>query len=238
MSTHANEEKMTLELNSLIYHEMMSHPALFTHSHPHKILIIGDGECGILNEVLKHEQVISAWQIEDNKKILKHSQEHFPTICGPNPDPRVKFYFQDYAKWIASATPDFFDIIIISKELNEIAPQFLEHCFAALSSEGLLIQQSISPFQLSELKAIHAILQQAGFRDTQTLHFPQPKFPSGWRMAWMATKRGVFRRISEKEIFNKPFKTRYYNFDIHKAALALPEFIREELSAATAGETS
>ena len=45
----------------------------------------------------------------------------------------------------------------------------------------------------------------------------------------MATKRAAFKRVREKEIFNRPFTTRYYNYDVHKAALVLPEFMRSEL---------
>ena len=33
----------------------------------------------------------------------------------------------------------------------------------------------------------------------------------------------------EKDIFNKSFSTRFYNLDVHKAAFALPEFMRIEL---------
>jgi len=54
--------------------------------------------------------------------------------------------------------------------------------------------------------------------------------PSGSRTAIMAIKTGTFKRIREKDIYNKPFATKFYNFDMHKAALALPEFVREELA--------
>jgi hypothetical protein len=43
----------------------------------------------------------------------------------------------------------------------------------------------------------------------------------------MATKCPIFPRIREKDIYNKTFVTRYYNFDTHKAACVLPEFVKE-----------
>jgi hypothetical protein len=39
--------------DNFLYHEMMSHPALFTHSNPKRVVIIGGGDCGTLREVLQ-----------------------------------------------------------------------------------------------------------------------------------------------------------------------------------------
>src|SRR5580658_8966622 len=45
---------MLSDRDNFIYHEMMSHPALYTHPDPENILVIGGGDCGTLREVLKH----------------------------------------------------------------------------------------------------------------------------------------------------------------------------------------
>ena len=37
---------------NFIYHEMMSHPVLFTHPSPENVFIIAGGDCGTLREVL------------------------------------------------------------------------------------------------------------------------------------------------------------------------------------------
>ena len=51
---------MLTSLDNFIYNEMMSHPALLTHSSPEKILIVGGGDCGTLREVLKrHDNTIA-----------------------------------------------------------------------------------------------------------------------------------------------------------------------------------
>ena len=34
--------------DNFLYHEMMSHPALFTHPDPRRVVIIGGGDCGTL----------------------------------------------------------------------------------------------------------------------------------------------------------------------------------------------
>lgn len=45
----------------------------------------------------------------------------------------------------------------------------------------------------------------------------------------MARKGGDLTGFRERGAATKGFPTRYYNVDIHKGALALPEFMREEL---------
>lgn len=183
----------------IIFPEMMSHPALFIHHHPKKIAIFGDKDNRILAEVLKHPQAV---------EIL---HEH-PKTKDPRILPKKNNYTELLDVIINAATAD-------SKQLK--------HFFNRLNKEGILVQQGTSPFQLSQLKQITDQLQKAGFSDLQFLNFPQPDFASGWHTAIMALKQGVFKRLREKLIFNKPFKTLYYNFDIHKAASVLPEFMRK-----------
>ena len=36
---------MVTDRDNFMYHEMLSHPALFTHQNPEKVLIIGGGDC-------------------------------------------------------------------------------------------------------------------------------------------------------------------------------------------------
>jgi spermidine synthase len=43
--------------DNFLYHEMMSHPVLFSHPAPKRVAIIGGGDCGTLREVLKHPEV-------------------------------------------------------------------------------------------------------------------------------------------------------------------------------------
>ena len=106
-------------------------------------------------------------------------------------------------------------------------PEQAKQHFELLHQDGILMQQTVSPFAIDPLKSHICALRDMGFSDLQLLSFSQPHAANGERSIIMALKNGMFRRIREKIIFNKPFKTEYYNFDVHKAAAALPEFIRE-----------
>lgn len=224
-----NGSTVLTEKDGFIQHEMMTHPALFSHPQPQKIAILNGSDGGMLREVLKHKSVTDAWQIEKDPRITQLTEQYFPSLCASNHDSRAHFYFGNTAEWLTTLKPNSLDIII-ANDTTQLSTTLFRQYFQALHSDGILIQQSAAVFQLATLKNIQQYLQTAGFADSQTLTFTQPTLSSSWRVIIMAKKQGVFRKLREKDIFNRPFKTRYYNYDIHKAALALPEFMREELT--------
>ena len=73
--------------DNFLYHEMMTHPALFTHKDPKKVVIVGGGDCGTLKEVLKHPGVEEAWQVEIDERVTRLSEQYFPELCESNTDP-------------------------------------------------------------------------------------------------------------------------------------------------------
>ena len=103
-------------------------------------------------------------------------------------------------------------------------------CYKALRHGGILVQQSESPLAHIELiKSMRAAMRTAGFSAVKTLPFPQPCYPTGWWSCTMARKGGELSGFRERGAAAKGFATRYYNAEIHKAALAQPEFMREAL---------
>lgn len=204
--------------DNVIYQEMMSHPALFSHPRPKSVAIMGDDNCGILKEILKHTNVTHVCHLVDGPHAHKIN------------DKRVDFFVGDFSKWLASIQEASFDVIINSTPAHK---KHFANYFSIIKPEGMLIQQSDSPFQLSTLKSLQKILLTTGFTDIHFISFPQPDFPTGWRTALAAIKSGNLRRVREKDIFNKTFSTHYYNFDVHKASLVLPEFMRKELEHTT-----
>lgn len=203
------------ELNTAIYQEMLSHPALFSHLCPQHIALIGEQNNSIANEILKHPTVTELWQIALNEK-------------NPSVDARVKCKNITTDQWLTTVNEPYFDIIITTE--NAASDHFV-HFLNALNPDGILLQLSESPFHVLTLKTLQKQLLSAGFRDVITLSFPQPDFPTGSRSALMAKKTSIFKKVREKDIYNKTFTTRFYNFDVHKAALVMPEFMREELLA-------
>ncbi|MBK8181941.1 MAG: polyamine aminopropyltransferase [Candidatus Competibacteraceae bacterium] len=226
--------------DNFLYHEMMAHPALFTHPHPRRVLIIGGGDCGTLREVLKHPAVETATQVDIDEAVTRASERYFPELCESNDDPRAQLCFEDGLAWVKNVAPASYEVIIVDST-DPIGPAeglfaqpFFSDCHRALSADGLLVQQSESPlFHLESILApLHRKLRTAGFADTHTLHFPQCVYPSGWWSATLARKTGRVDDFRTADAAAKPFTTDYYNAEIHRAALATPEFMRRALAGA------
>ncbi len=225
---------MVTSRDNFLYHEMMSHPALFTHPDPKRVLIIGGGDCGTLREVLKHKGVERVWQVDIDEAVTRLSEKYFPELCDNNGDIRAKLLFEDGIQWIKDAEESSIDLIIVDST-DPVGPAeglfskaFYKECFRTLHSDGLLVHQSESPlYHLELIEAMHQAMKAAGFSDTKLLHFPQACYPSGWWSTTIASNSHDLNGFREMDVRNKTFKTRYYNADMHKAALAQPEFCRK-----------
>jgi spermidine synthase len=227
---------MLSQRDNFLYHEMMSHPALYTHVNPKNVLIIGGGDCGTLAEVLKHDSVAVATQVEIDERVTRVAERFFPELCRSNQDPRAKLAFADGIKWVEDSEPETYDVIIVDST-DPVGPAeglfrkpFYENCFRSLRSGGILVQQSESPLlHLPLIRSMRREMRGAGFGKVLTLNFPQCVYPSGWWSATLAGKGNPLSNIRESEIVERPFATRYYNLATHHAATAQPEFYRGEL---------
>lgn len=228
---------MLTAFDNFLYHEMMSHPALFTHPDPRRVVIIGGGDCGTLREVLKHPGVESVVQVEIDERVTRISEEFFPELCESNSDPRAQFFFGDGIQWMKEAEAGSADIVIVDST-DPIGPakglfseSFHRDCHRVLGSAGIAVQQSESPlFHMKIITSMHRAMRTAGFVQTLSLHFPQTSYPSGWWTTTMAGKQAGLESFRVADVERRSFPTRYYNTDIHRAAMAQPGFFRAALN--------
>ncbi len=228
---------MLSERDNFIYHEMLSHPALFIHQRPCRVAIIGGGDCGTLREVLKHSRVEHVLQVEIDERVTRLAEQYFPELCEANHDPRAEFLFGDGIEWMRKAPDDSLDVIIVDST-DPIGPAeglfgetFYRECMRVLAGGGILVQQSESPlYHLHHiLKPMHRAMRASGFTAVRSLHFPQCVYPSGWWSATLARKGASLEEFRETEAGAPPFPTRYYNLAVHRGSFALPEFVRQVL---------
>lgn len=222
---------MLTSRDNFIYHEMMSHPVLFNHPAPRSVLVVGGGDCGTLQQVLRHREVERAVQVDIDERVTRLSEQYFPELCSDNGDPRAELQFDDAIRWVAEAPPESLDVIIVDSTdpvgpaEGLFGPAFYRSCLRALRPGGFVCQQSESPlYHLdSIIKPMHRAMRDSGFADTRSLHFSQPTYPSGW---WTATLARKGERIQMPSVASvearKDFATRYYNPKGHSGYFALP----------------
>ncbi|MCP1728134.1 spermidine synthase [Natronospira proteinivora] len=229
---------MLTERDNFVYHEMMTHPVLFTHARPRQVAIIGGGDCGSLREVLRHDTVDSVTQVDIDERVTRLSEQYFPELCESNNDPRARLLFDDGIEWMRQAPDASLDVIIVDST-DPVGPgeglfnrAFYTQCYRALADGGILIQQSESPLlHLDLIQSMREAMSNGGFDQLHTLQFPQPTYPSGWWSATMARKgdQGLeqFRR---GDAAKRRFPTRYYSAEVHAGALAMPPFFCQAMA--------
>ena len=229
---------MVTTRDNFFYHEMMAHAPLFTHPDPKNVVIIGGGDCGTLREVLRHPGVVTAVQCDIDEQVTRMAEKYFPELCESNHDPRATVMFDDGIAYMANAAPESIDLIIVDST-DPVGPAeglfnraFYDSCLKALRPDGLLVQQSESPLALMNLILdMRAAMREAGFQTFRTLPFPQPCYPTGYWSATIASKAARdLTDFREADAAAKPFRTTYYNAGIHRAALAMPEFMQAALN--------
>ncbi|HET8701320.1 MAG TPA: polyamine aminopropyltransferase [Nitrococcus sp.] len=218
--------------DNFLYHEMMAHPALFTHVGPRAVLIIGGGDCGTLQEVLRHPEVEQVVQVEIDERVTRIAERFFPELTASNKDPRCNLRFEDGVEFVRRAAEACFDVAIIDSTdpvgpaQNLFSCDFLRQIHRILRPGGVLAQQSESPLLHGQsiLKPLHQSLAEAGFDCRATLSFPVPSYPSGWWSCTLAGKACDVRDFRHAAAAARPFSTRYYNADVHHGSLAVPGF--------------
>ncbi|MEE8321789.1 MAG: polyamine aminopropyltransferase [Gammaproteobacteria bacterium] len=223
--------------DNFIYHEMMTHPALFTHPEPKRVVIVGGGDCGTLREVLKHGEVDAVIQVELDERVTRVSEKYFPELCESNHDPRATLLFRDAIEWMRQAEAECVDVIIldttdpVGQATRLFSAPFYRDCLRALRQGGIMVAQSESPLlDMDILKAMRKAMDEVGYQEIMTIQFPLCTYPSGWWTATLARKDQDFGDFREQDAQQKSFATRYYNTGIHRASQALPIFVQDALS--------
>ena len=227
---------MVTALDNFIYHEMICHPALFSHPDPKRVLVVGGGDCGTLCETLKHPEVEQVDQVEIDERVTRVSERFFPELCKSNQDGRAHFHFTDAIEWVKQAPDRHYDVIIVDST-DPIGPAvglfsetFYKDCLRVLTDKGVLVAQSESPlFHMPIICNMHLAMSGAGYTDIATLHFPQCSYPSGWWTVTLACKNNGLDNFRKQDAQKKSFTTRYYDAAIHQSAKALPPFMYDAL---------
>src|SRR3954465_13838718 len=144
--------------DEFVYQEMMSHVPIFAHGNAKDVLIIGGGDGGIAEEVLKHKSVRRLTQVEIDASVVEFAKEHFPEFTKPVfADKRCESVIDDGMKYVAR-TDRRFDVIIVDSTDPQgpgkvlFSTRFYAACKRCLTKGGVMVTQNGVPiFQADEL---------------------------------------------------------------------------------------
>lgn len=229
----------TTEKDEFIYHEMLAHVPILAHGAVRRVLIIGGGDGGMLEEVLKHRTVETATLVEIDPGVITFSQQYLREICGQAfEDPRADLVIADGFEFVAECA-DKYDLIIVDST-DPVGPgeilftgEFYRRCKAALNPGGVLVTQNGVPFlQAAELSGTIGFLRDL-FTDVGCYLATVPSYVGGPMAFGWASDDPALRAIGVEKLdvrfSSAKLDTRYYTPQVHKAAFALPPYISDLL---------
>jgi spermidine synthase len=231
---------MTSELDEFFYHENLVHAAALAHGDPRAALVIGGGDGGSSEELLKHSTIGRVHMAELDPGVIEVAKAHFAKVHrGAFSDPRLEVTVGDGLAYLA-ATAARYDLILMdltdpagpSEALYSAATFALAK--RALAAGGALTLHLGSPFSHpGRLRATLAKLREV-FAVVAPYFAYVPLYGSVWGFASASDTLDpravdpaeIDRRIAARGIGD----LQYYNGEMHRAAFALPNYVRQLVS--------
>lgn len=225
----------TTERDEFFYHEMMGHVPIIAHGSATRVLIIGGGDGGLLEEVLKHRSVERVVMVEIDPFVINLSKEYLPSIPGKAfDDPRAEIVITDGAKYVAE-TAERFDVIMVDSTDPQgpgevlFTSEFYGNCKRCMKPGGIMVTQNGVPFfQPAELSTTYGRLKPL-YPDVGFYVVPVPTYYGGFMTLSWASLDAKHRRTSADEIERRckaaKLDTKYHNAAVHQACFALPNYV-------------
>jgi spermidine synthase len=227
---------MTSEKDEFFYHENLVHVAALAHPGPGRVLIVGGGDGGSAEEVLKHPSVKEVTIAEIDGAVVDLARRHFGEVHrGALDDPRVTVRIEDGFKFVENSRGEY-DLVVL--DLTDpggpstalYTSEFYRACAARLGPIGAMTMHVASPVAHGErIRETLGELRRAFPRVTPYLT-SVPLYGGMWMMACCSARldprehsaMAVDLRISQRRLSN----LQYINGETYRAALALPNFVR------------
>ena len=227
---------MLTEKDEFIYHEMITHVPMAINMQIRKVLVIGAGDGGTVNQLIKYKTIEKIDVVEIDRDVVKVSKEFFD-IAKSFDDERVTLYYEDGLRFVRNII-NCYDLIIVDST-DPFGPgeglftkEFYGNCFNALTDDGILINQHESPFYTNDQLAMMRTHRRINsvFKNAFIYQAHIPTYPSGhWLFGYASKKRGVMPDMSWNML---GIKTKYYNLDLHRGSFAIPNYVKELLEEA------
>jgi spermidine synthase len=230
-----------------VYHEMLAHVPILAHGSVTDVGIVGGGDGGLVEEVLKHPGIERVTIAELDAGVIDFARTFLPDLGhGAFDDPRVSIELGDGADFVAS-TDRRFDVLVVDSTdpilpgASLFTPSFYAGCRRVLRPGGIVVTQNGVPFfqpdeLVSSLRSLGALFAHA------TCYLGVvPTYVGGFMAFGWASDEPAHRHVDVEtltaryEAAGLADRTRYYTPELHLAAFALPRFIRDLVQTATGG---
>ncbi|MEI6737412.1 MAG: polyamine aminopropyltransferase [Pseudomonadota bacterium] len=231
---------MVSERDEFFYHESLIHPAAITHPHPQSALIIGGGDGGSAEELLKHISIAHCQLCELDGAVIELAKVHLKSVHhNVFADARLQVVIADGLTFLQTTT-ECFDLIYLDLTDPSGPAEALytktvyANCQRALNVGGALTLHIGSPFSHPD-RVKSAIANLGAVFQRVTPYFVHiPLYGATWGFA-VASDVLDMTALDVKEI-NARLDVRsiqgrqFYNGETHHAMRAYPEYVKTLLA--------
>jgi len=227
---------MTSEKDEFFYHENLVHLAGITHPAPERALIVGGGDGGSAEELLKYPSMRKVTLAEIDVAVVDIARKYLHTVHrGSLDDPRLDLRIGDGFAFVRE-TDETFDLIVLDltdpggPSLALYTPEFYRACASRLRPLGAMTMHVASPIAHPERVRQTLTSLRSAFAIVTPYLVSVPLYGGMWMMACCSATLDprklsaleIDRRIAQRGVTD----LRYYNGEMHRASLALPNFVR------------
>lgn len=230
---------MTSERDEFFYHENLVHPALIAHPHPRNALIIGGGDGGSAEEILKHATIEHCDLVELDGEVIEVAKQYFNRVHHDVfANPRLRVTVGDGLAWL-KAPPCRYDFIAldltdpVGPSSQLYTPDFFADCRAALTASGAMVMHIGSPVAHPERVKESLDYLSRIFAKVSPYFVHIPLYGSTWGFAVASASLApdslasaeVDARLAARGVGDR----QYYNGAIHQALFTQPEYLKSLL---------
>ncbi len=223
---------MVSERDEFFYHENLIHPAAIAHAKPKQALIIGGGDGGAAEELLKHPDIERVTLCELDGQVVEVAKQYFESVHQHAfSDVRCNLVIGDGLTYVQNS-PTRYDLIYL--DLTDpigaaealYTQAFYGDCARALMLGGVMTLHLGSPF--SHPERVRATLQilRTVFRHVTPYFVHIPMYGATWgfaratqsRVPTEPTAAEIDARLTERNIQHRQFYTGATHHAMHAIA--------------------
>jgi spermidine synthase len=230
---------MTSERDEFFYHEPIVHVAALAQTAPKRALVVGGGDGGAAEELLKHPAIERVVIAELDAEVVRIAREYFHAVHrGALDDPRVTVRIGDAFDELRN-TNERFDIVVMDLT-DPVGPaealygtDFFHHASRVLMPTGVLALHVGSPFFHAERFVATTRRLREVFPNVRHFFVHVPSYGANWGMAFASQATDVARpsaaEIDERIHARGIARLQYINGDTMRAGFALPGYVNSML---------
>jgi spermidine synthase len=227
---------MTSERDEFFYHENLVHPAAVAHPGPRRALVIGGGDGGSSEELLKHRTLEQVHMAELDPDVVEVSRAQFGAVHrGVFDDPRLKVTVGDGLAYLRT-TAVRYDLVSldltdpVGPSLELYSPATFALAKGAMAPGAVLTLHIGSPwFHPERVRQTLSNLRQV-FRVVAPYFAYIPIYGSVWGFATASDTldpRSIGPAEVERVIAARGLKDlQFYNGEVHRSLFAIPNYAK------------